>query len=1721
MPDPVPPPGLDLNLLIDRLAESDSHSRVAPDDATIADLKAQLDTLSDELARPEPADPFADESACRRAVEIVAAIGKDPTFVTAADADRTSADGVCNVEMPASIGQYRILSRLGVGGMGAVYKALHMKLEKVVALKVLPADRLKDTGAIARFEREMRAVGKLHHPNIVAAHDAGEIGGTHYLVMELVEGIDLGTLLKERGCLSVAEACEIVRQAALGLQHAHEHGLVHRDIKPSNLMLSVVSSPSSVAEDASTRKLRRTTDHGLRTKVKVLDLGLALLDSNQRELAGELTSTGQIMGTLDYMAPEQGADTHAVDIRADVYSLGATLYKLLTGRAPFEGPQYNTPMKKLTALATAEPQPVRDLRPDVLPELAAIVHRMLAKSPEQRPTPPAAVAELLRPFAVGADFPRLLHGDSHRLGETLPPSESATDPTVVGPTEVVADAIDGSATPAVALASPPAPPRRRGKRVRTLLKAAAVLVPLALITIQMKQGTVTVRTDEQLAEDVKVVVKSGGEEVAVMDKDNNWTITVRAGEYQVETRGGNDEFAVVRDRIGVSRWGKTIVEIERKPAAIAAASPVQAVPLSGNYCLEFDGRAAHVDIPSLTYDGSHPVTLEARVVPRKRLADDKSTVVIGNIRDRTRQGGLVLRQFDAGWRATVFSDTGKPHYPTATDDSLDPVELALVYDLNETRLYVNGRLAQGVAIAPAKHFPSTEAFFIGGPGGRKDSTYFDGVIDEVRISSTARYSRDYAPSARFEVDEHTLALYHFDEGQGEVLHDASGHGHDGTIVGATWVRSDATLVPRLEGSGPYDPALERPIVEAILQSGGSVSIVVPLAPPNVGARQSYAYGTNLAHEISLLGQEQNVRSIDELPAEPFHVTRVQLRRQAPIDPSLIESLALAPYLFELNLEGSAVNDGHAAVIGRMSQLRSLNVGGTGLSDEGLRELSRLSNLRYLAVSKAPGITDAGLEHIARLTSLVEIYLHENPQLTDRGIAWLRELPHVGWLWLEGTAITDAALESVSGFEELDSLRLSRTKLNGAGLAHLSRLRKLNWLFLHDTEVADEFGVLLKDVQFGSLWLSGTSVGDATLKAIAGRQSIHQLILNGTGITDAGLAHLKGTRIVHLSANNTALSGSGLADLDIVQVLDLSHSQLSDEAAKSLGRYATLEILNVAGTPLSEEAVRSLHEVLPNCTIHSDFGRFEPRAEGSGSGTNFSLHFDGVDDYAELPVSLRDVEQFTFELWCLPDRQPIGEDEHPIVARFGLLDLKIWAEGPQWTAVVWDPATMAPAAASVHPYAPKRTHLAVQWDGMGLELFVDGVRAASLPDPDTAERVLALLQQPQSKSVFLGAALDEAGRIVPNYQFRGRLDEVRLSSIPRYADDFTPADRFEPDEDTLALYHFDEGRGDVLRDGSGNVHDGKIVGATWVHSDRVAAEEILRLGGKVVVLVPDEPEPRTIESVETLPETVHRLAAVDLSYTQVGDEDLARLRPAAGLRALSLDSASRIGDAGLLHLAGLPLRAIDLRNTHVSNAGLPALLQLPALAELSLQHTAVTDAGMAVVARIPGLQNLVLSNNPISDAGVAHLRAVSSLRVLSIYDTQLTDAGLTHLATLTGLEELSLADTAITDAGLKHLLPLTQLHHLFLDRTAISDAGLTDLAALPNLRALFLNGTGISDAGLTRLVTAPVLQEAFLEQTRVTEEGVRQLHAARPLMRIHWDGGVIEPRPNEPDENQRD
>jgi formylglycine-generating enzyme required for sulfatase activity/tRNA A-37 threonylcarbamoyl transferase component Bud32 len=336
-------------------------------------------------------------------------------------------------------GPYVILSRLGQGGMGEVYKARHRRLGRIDALKVVRKEGVEHTDAAKRFDREVRAAAQLRHPNVVLVYDADEIDGVHYMSMEYVESTDLSRLVKEHGPLPVASACEYIRQAAVGLQHIHEHSLVHRDLKPSNLLLQQAAPGQSEVDRV----------------VKILDLGLVRFQpSIDSDRPGTMTVSGTVVGTPDFLAPEQAMDAHKVDIRADLYSLGCTLYYLLTAKVPFPGDNFT---QKLVAHQMEEPTPVERHRPDVPASVVAVVRKLMSKKPEGRYQTPAELAEELA-----------------RIGKHLSGEQPASAP------DACTQTVSADATP------PPVAPRRRRKQQRAnqwlLLGAALILLaPLLLL----------------------------------------------------------------------------------------------------------------------------------------------------------------------------------------------------------------------------------------------------------------------------------------------------------------------------------------------------------------------------------------------------------------------------------------------------------------------------------------------------------------------------------------------------------------------------------------------------------------------------------------------------------------------------------------------------------------------------------------------------------------------------------------------------------------------------------------------------------------------------------------------------------------------------------------------------------------------------------------------------------------------------------------------------------------------------------------------------------------------------------------------------------------------------------------------------------------------------------------------------------------------------------------
>lgn len=435
------------------------------------------------------------------------------------------------------IGMYELLRPLGCGGMGSVYLARHRKLNKEVAIKLLPARSFRKEFFAARFEREIRAAGELEHPAVVRATDAGEHEGIHYLVMEHIDGLDLSRLARRYGRLPIADACELMRNVALGLAHAHGRGIIHRDVKPSNLMLNQQG------------------------ETKILDFGLARVGPWEGASA-ELTTVGQLMGTLDYMAPEQAERPDAVDYRADLYSLGATLFRLLAGRAPLAASPDLSPLAKLRLMATHDAPRLGTLRSDAPEGLVELVADLLARDPAQRPPSADHVAERLEEFTHVSELRQLLQ-DAAAMDEVADPAEQLEQMQL--PAAGLASAPDQAA-----ITAPQADMTGSGKRRIASRWLLAAMLPLMifggiLIALESQKGQLVIQSE---AEASVTLLKDGEvyKELKIVPGANSTRIY--SGKYQVELAAGSDSLQLKdNSSIEVVRGGTVIASLAyRQPA---------------------------------------------------------------------------------------------------------------------------------------------------------------------------------------------------------------------------------------------------------------------------------------------------------------------------------------------------------------------------------------------------------------------------------------------------------------------------------------------------------------------------------------------------------------------------------------------------------------------------------------------------------------------------------------------------------------------------------------------------------------------------------------------------------------------------------------------------------------------------------------------------------------------------------------------------------------------------------------------------------------------------------------------------------------------------------------------------------------------------------------------------------------------------------------------------
>ncbi|MCA9033916.1 MAG: SUMF1/EgtB/PvdO family nonheme iron enzyme [Planctomycetaceae bacterium] len=461
------------------------------------------------------------------------------------------------------VGPYRLLRELGFGGMGVVYEAEHQSLKRLVALKLLRGDPETRCEREARFRREMQALGAVSHPNLVQATDAGEHNGIQYLVMELLQGADLHKLIQSGARLPLNTACEIIRQAALGLAHAHSRGLVHRDIKPANLML---------------------TDDG---NIRILDLGLAQLAAGETTSAESITQIGQVVGTIDYLSPEQARNAGAVDPRSDVFSLGATLFRLLTGASLLDTGQRRSTTEKLAALICGDFMGFDNCHVQFPADFKSFVLRMVHVDPDQRIQTAGEVADFLQPWCHGANLQNV---------EVIPGEPAAATQMNCDQSTAVAVREENDLVPRIMLRKQDSVASTRGRPTRFHWAAGLMVLVLASVVIRVMTngGEIRIQCEDpsievEIIRDQNVVDKLSVGQLAGF----TW---FRSGEYEIRIpRNRKDRLIIEDGKFELLRGKKHLVTItvHQPTSEEVVAVPVElGVPVPAGGDVPFDSDEA-------------------------------------------------------------------------------------------------------------------------------------------------------------------------------------------------------------------------------------------------------------------------------------------------------------------------------------------------------------------------------------------------------------------------------------------------------------------------------------------------------------------------------------------------------------------------------------------------------------------------------------------------------------------------------------------------------------------------------------------------------------------------------------------------------------------------------------------------------------------------------------------------------------------------------------------------------------------------------------------------------------------------------------------------------------------------------------------------------------------------------------------------------------------------
>lgn len=1360
-----------------------------------------------------------------------------------------------------TFGNYVILDKLGQGGMGMVLKAEHKRMKRVVALKVMSGAAMKSPDAVKRFHREVEAAARLSHPNIVAAFDADEDRGTHFLVMEYVAGSDLSQIVKQGGPLPLAKALDYTIQASKGLAHAHQQGLVHRDIKPANLLLD---------------------QKGI---VKILDMGLARFDDSLSSTEGAanagLTTTGTIMGTVDYMSPEQALDTKHADARSDIYSLGVTLFYLLTGRVPFVG---DTIMKKLLAHREDPIPSLCEIRSDIPAELDVALNRLLAKKPAERFQTMDEVAAALQSIAQGRGISPTTVLPTSTASEPTGNTEfrnflqGLDDQTIPGRTGTRSDtlATTGKRIPVTEVKSVErggishSGTKRAAKLPSVTMIAAGVAgVSIALVLLVLvipgrkanpkPKDPTTASTESPEKSAVSTSKRLEAEKAAL-----KWLFTAGA---QVQLEGNT----VVQNAEDVLASRKPVVSISlnQRPVKDDDLEHLVAFPelaiLSladcdiGDKGIVHAGRLLKLRSIDLTNTKISDFGLKAILSSHELTALSVSSPNLS---------ASALETISQLPELTTLNAVGLPVTPEGL------LHLQKLKKLNHLNLGSSPRFDDQCAESVAQIASLGGLWIMHSQIGRAGLKSLARLPDLRAINLDGCQNIDDACGVEFATFPalESLNVSHSligDRGLEELLKSPSINWlalHTAPIteasipafsranqlatlnVQATRLSADAVkqLVAAMPwcqistSHGEFSPSRQVSILTGpALEFDGegyveipslkwngtdSVTIEVALTPDSTtgsGAANILIWPSEkMTEELAITEWEfQNWGFARK------HSTGRQTNAHNPIRPNERVILTCA---WDGQKTSMFVN-GIPTVTQKMELLP--NTGPTMLTIGGYAKSSFHGTIDQLRISKGvrPRLPNPPNGRLPKDDSTLALYHFEEgsgDQLKDSS-GNNHHGKIIGAKWVHGKSSSRAI--------EINNRRAIEWVLSTGGFVHIT----VNGEPRSVSNLSD-----LPTIPFDfNAFEVRASVDDDSLQNLMGCEKLSAIGLNGCSkITDAGLYHLRNLKqLGNLSvfgAQHVSSEGlKHLANSRNMAFLHLGGTDMTDAGLEQLAKFRFLASVHLNGTKVTEAGVKKLAVSIPWCEIKWDGKTIQPTAANRNLIPDLhGLQFDGINSRVEIPVVDIDAKgPLTIEVWFTVEQKSDVSENDPESAFQA-----IWSgvnpktksafqfhidqrNAGWWFSAGDDNQTRTifnnfPMDGERFDLYSTRHHAAFVRDGDEVRLYVDGqpkrtggtVLDGNNPK-DPAVRPLEI------ESFFLGAAVGQDGK-TPDRFFRGVIEQFRFSSTARYTKEFVPADRVQTDESTLILYQFDEGTGDLLKDSSGHQRHGKIVGATWIKPD---------------------------------------------------------------------------------------------------------------------------------------------------------------------------------------------------------------------------------------------------------------------------------------------------------------